>query len=256
MANVEGKATAITVVTPVRHGGRFLLALVFWVGRHVTSTLEKLQQLSFIHYARWAVIRRFPDGGSGERLGHTYLFFESNFNGTWDQYIDAFSEVVPTRMKAIWGSSYGFPGPIPVEPFKAYIRKNEYVANHYWSAYPEGHDDRDHLRPAGRRRRSTTSSSARPASTPTRSRPPTAPCSPTSSATCEARAPQPLGPGLRADRADPDHRRRGQRARRPPRHLRPRGRQPAGAARGDPLRALGDHRGRRLRGRPASAATR
>ena len=95
MANVEGKATAITVLTPVKPGGRFLLALVFWVGRHVTATLEKLQQLSFIHYARWAVIRRFPDGGSGERLGHTYLFFESNFNGTWDQYIDAFSEVVP-----------------------------------------------------------------------------------------------------------------------------------------------------------------
>jgi hypothetical protein len=136
VANVEGKATAITVVTPVRHGGRFWLAIVFWVGRHVTATLEKLQQLSFIHYARWAVIRRFPDGGSGERLGHTYLFFESNFNGTWDQYIDAFSEVVPSRMKGIWGTSYGFPGPIPVEPFKAYIRQNEYVANHYWSAYP------------------------------------------------------------------------------------------------------------------------
>ena len=137
MANVEGKATAITVVTPVRHGGRFLLALVFFIGRHVSSTLEKLQQLSFIHYARWAVIRRFPDGRRGERLGHTYLFFESNFNGTWDQYIDAFSEVVPRRMKGIWGTSYGFPGPIPVEPFKAYIRKNEYVANHYWSAYPK-----------------------------------------------------------------------------------------------------------------------
>ena len=39
-------------------------------------------------------------------------------------------------MAAFWGSSYGFPGPIPVEPFKAYIRKNEFVANHYWSAYP------------------------------------------------------------------------------------------------------------------------
>jgi hypothetical protein len=136
MANVEGKATAITVVTPVRHGGRFWLAVVFWAGRTITASLKKLQLLSFIHYARWAVIRRFPDGGEGERLHHTYLFFESNFNGTWDQYIDAFSEVVPARMKAIWGTSYGFPGPIPVEPFKAYIRKNEFVANHYWSAYP------------------------------------------------------------------------------------------------------------------------
>src|SRR4051794_25965068 len=92
--------------------------------------------LSFIHFARWIVISRFPDGARGEKLHHPYLFFESNFNGTWDQYIDAFSEVVPARMKAIWGSSYGFPGPIPVEPFKAYIRRTEYIANHYWPAYP------------------------------------------------------------------------------------------------------------------------
>jgi hypothetical protein len=136
VANIEGKATAITVITPVKSWGRPVLAIVFWAGRNLTFTLKKLQQLSFIHYARWAVVPRFPDGSGGERLHHTYLLFESNFNGTWDQYIDAFSEVVPARMKAIWGSSYGFPGPIPVEPFKAYIRRNEYIANHYWSAYP------------------------------------------------------------------------------------------------------------------------
>ena len=136
MANVEGRATAITVLTPVKPGGRFLLAIVFWVGRNATWTLKKLQQLSFIHFARWIVIRCFPDGAGGEKLNYTYLFFESNFNGLWDQYIDAFSEVVPDRMKGIWGTSYGFPGPIPVEPFKEYIRKNEYVANHYWSSYP------------------------------------------------------------------------------------------------------------------------
>ncbi len=136
MANVEGKATAITVLTPVRPHGPLVLAVVFWLGRHLTATLAKLHQLSFIHYARWAVIERFPDGGDGERLQRSYLFFESNFNGSWDQYIDAFSEVVSLRMKAIWGTSYGFPGPIPVGPFKGYIRRNEFVANHYWSAYP------------------------------------------------------------------------------------------------------------------------
>ena len=68
MANVEGKATAITVLTPVRRGGPLLLWLVFWAGRNITETLKKLQQLSFIHYARWAVIERFPDQGEGERL--------------------------------------------------------------------------------------------------------------------------------------------------------------------------------------------
>jgi hypothetical protein len=140
VANIEGKATAITVLTPVRRGGPIVLWLVFWAGRNIQSTLQKLEVLSFIHYARWTLIKRFPDGGEGggQRLGHSYLFFESNFNGTWDQYIDAFSEVVALRMKAIWGTSIGFPGPLPVEPFKQYIRRNEFVANHYWSAYP-GH---------------------------------------------------------------------------------------------------------------------
>jgi hypothetical protein len=136
VANIEGKATAITVVTPVRRGGPLLLWLVFWAGRNLQATLQKLEMLSFIHYARWALITRFPSDGDGQRLAHTYLFFESNFNGTWDQYIDAFSEVVPFRMKAIWGTSIGFPGPLPVQPFKQYIRHNEFVANHYWSAYP------------------------------------------------------------------------------------------------------------------------
>ncbi len=140
MANIEGKATAITVLTPIRRGGTILLWIVFWAGRNLTFTLKKLEILSFIHYARWTVIRRFPDGdgGEGRQLDHPYLFFESNFNGTWDQYIDAFSEVVALRMKAIWGTSIGFPGPLPVEAFKQYIRRNEYVADHYWSAYP-GH---------------------------------------------------------------------------------------------------------------------
>ncbi len=136
MANVEGRSTAITVLSPYKPAGRLLLPIVFWVGRNVTATLKKLQMLSFIHYARWVVVKRFPDGGRGERLRYPYLLFESNFNGSWDQYIDAFSEVVPARMKGIWGTSYGFPGPIPVEPFKDYIRANEYVANHYYNAYP------------------------------------------------------------------------------------------------------------------------
>ena len=138
MSNVDGKATAITVMSPVWPGFRYYLSLLFGVARNPLAkpALKKLETLSFIHYARWTVIPAFPDGDRREKLRYTYLFFESNFNGTWDEYIDAFSEVVPVRMWSIWFSSFGFPGPQPVEPFKRYIRKNEYVANHYWSAYP------------------------------------------------------------------------------------------------------------------------
>ena len=96
------------------------------------------------------MIQRFPDGGGGERLHYAYLFFESNFNGTWDQYIDAFSEVVPFRMKAIWGTSYGFPGPIPVEPFKAVHPPQRVRRQPLLVGLSRRDDDRDRL---GRARR-------------------------------------------------------------------------------------------------------
>jgi hypothetical protein len=140
MANVEGRATAITVMTPIKPMRTPLNRLVFWIGAHFKPLMKKLQQLSFIHYARWTIVREIPYNGppqERERLNYDYLFFESNFNGTWDEYIDAFSEVVPARMKAIWGTSFGFPGPTPVGPFKRYIHKNDYPVQHFYSAYPQ-----------------------------------------------------------------------------------------------------------------------
>ena len=103
-------------------------------GRNIRATLKKLTYSSFIHYARWAVIGVSPMGCRREAEPQ-YLLFESNFNGTWDQYIDAFSEVVPFRMKAIWGTSTasrdrtrrGVQGLHPPQ---------RVIANHYCSAYP------------------------------------------------------------------------------------------------------------------------
>jgi hypothetical protein len=40
-------------------------------------------------------------------------------------------------MRLLWGSSYGFPQPLPTAPFKRYIMRHEIEASHYYSAYPE-----------------------------------------------------------------------------------------------------------------------
>lgn len=80
---MKARPPQITVLTPIRREGPLVLWAVFWAGRHIKETLKKLEQLSFIHYARWAVIDRFPDEGDGQALDHEYLLFESNFNGTW-----------------------------------------------------------------------------------------------------------------------------------------------------------------------------
>jgi hypothetical protein len=65
------------------------------------------------------------------------MYFESNFNGGWEEYIDAFSHILTRGMTAFWGSSYGFPKPLPTAPFKSYIQVNETEADHYYSAYPD-----------------------------------------------------------------------------------------------------------------------
>ena len=128
--NVDGQAIAITVFSTVKWWGRAWLPLVFFVARNVPSTRGTLAKLSFIHFARWTLVKK-PD----QRYAH--LFFESNFNGGWEEYIDAFSHILTRGMTYFWGSSYGFPTPLPTAPFKAYIKRNEYEASHFYSAYPE-----------------------------------------------------------------------------------------------------------------------
>ena len=128
--NVDGQAIAITVFSTVRWWGRAWLPAVFLVARYFPKTSGTLGKLSFIHFARWTLVKK-PD------QRYTHLFFESNFNGGWEEYIDAFSHILTRGMTYFWGSSYGFPKPLPTAPFKAYIKRNEYEASHFYSAYPE-----------------------------------------------------------------------------------------------------------------------
>jgi len=137
-----GRTRAMTVFTPVRPwyrppGGTTWVNIVFTFARWKTRTPGSIEELSFIHFARWGLVRRIPDFGQPrEHLRQPLFMFESNYNGTFDQYIDAFSHILTTGMTLFWGTSYGFPKPRPVAPFKRYIHANEYVAQHYYSAYP------------------------------------------------------------------------------------------------------------------------
>lgn len=94
-----------------------------------------LQKLSFIHVAHWVILDRLP--GQRARSRYAYLLFMSNFNGSWREYIDAFSVAIPRRMTLLWGAAYGFPGPTPPLPFVRYIERNQLAPVHYYAAYPE-----------------------------------------------------------------------------------------------------------------------
>lgn len=143
MGNFSGKANSITVITPMRPWLRRLLQFEFrLVSWGFFGTIQKqLVQLSFIHFAHWSIIRRgdFPclsGSQKRDRTKYDYLLFCSNFNGGWDQYIDAFSGVLPLGLNNIWNLSVKYPGAVPESPFLRYIRFNQSSSDYFYNATP------------------------------------------------------------------------------------------------------------------------
>jgi hypothetical protein len=139
MSNVAGKAYAMNVLTPMQPARTWVNVLLFHAARALPKRLGGLLGLSIIHFARWVVIRndQWPDFGQGrEQLANDYMLFCSNFNGTWDQYIDAFADGIPSGLDSFWWASTKYPKSIPVSPFKAYIRANQVDTDYYYNATP------------------------------------------------------------------------------------------------------------------------
>ncbi len=139
MSNLAGKAYAMNVITPSRRRWTWLNRLVFMISRGKPGTLSGLLGLSLIQFARWVIVKPsdWPDLGQGpEDLQHDYMIFCSNFNGTWDQYIDAFSDGIPNGLNLFWITAEKYPGSIPVVPFKNYITWNQLQTDYYYNATP------------------------------------------------------------------------------------------------------------------------
>ena len=141
MSNINGKVYALNVITPMKPWKTGILRAAFCVLDHVKFLQNDLINLSFIEFARWVIVPRtaFPCLGKGqlqEDLKYDYLLFFSNFNGTWNQYIDAFSAVLSRGLNLIWRWSEKFPGSVPVTLFKEYIARVQFDTDYYYSAYP------------------------------------------------------------------------------------------------------------------------
>jgi hypothetical protein len=139
MPNTAGKAYAMNVITPMPPAVTWLQRLIFMVARAFPGTLQGLLGLKLIHFARWVIIRRadWPDLGQGKQsLQHDYMLFFSNFNGTWDQYIDAFSDGIPDGLDLFWYASIKYPHSIPISAFKDYITNNQIDTDYYYNATP------------------------------------------------------------------------------------------------------------------------
>jgi|SRR5580692_12327561 hypothetical protein len=141
MSNINGKLYAMNAITPMRPWKTLIVRVLLFVLGAWKSSQKPLVDLSFIEFARWVVIprHRFPFMGRGQQkedLTYDYLLFFSNFNGTWNQYIDAFADVLSDRLNLVWRWSEKFPGSVPVTPFKQYIASVQFDTDYYYVAYP------------------------------------------------------------------------------------------------------------------------
>ncbi len=141
MSNIAGKAYAMNVITPIRWYMVWINRLIFKIALSRPSTLKGLITLSLIHYARWVIIPRnaFPrldENQPKEDLNYAYMLFFSNFNGSWDQYVDSFTFAIPAGLDLFWKWNVRYPKSVPLTPFHDYIRHNQIDTAHYYNAYP------------------------------------------------------------------------------------------------------------------------
>jgi hypothetical protein len=143
MSNIAGKAYAMNLLTPIRGLTAWVNKAIFWFvdTRLFASKLLGLQTLSMIHYARWVIVRaedfpRLSADQKKENLSYAYMLFLSNFNGTWEQYVDSFSAAIPSGLNLLWFANVGWPKSVPEQPFHRYVLRNQITTDHYYNAYP------------------------------------------------------------------------------------------------------------------------
>jgi hypothetical protein len=134
---------AVTAVSSFRWPGRgpWLRALFWFSPRFAPCLAAPLVKLAFIHAGRWSVVTKLPARdrpGRWERVQpRGFLVFETNFDGAWRPYIEAFARVMPTQWIGIWIGTRDFPGPVPASGLLAHIDKVDVAPAYYYTAHGE-----------------------------------------------------------------------------------------------------------------------
>jgi hypothetical protein len=134
LAGADHMGSAVTI-KPGKFRGfliRFAMTALTLALRH-WATDGYLQSMRTIHFAHWAIV----DGG--RRL----LFF-SNFDGSWESYLDDFIEKAHAGLTLAWGNCVGFPPPryllldgaMQGRKFKNWARSSMTPSTFWYAAYP------------------------------------------------------------------------------------------------------------------------
>jgi hypothetical protein len=124
----QNQLTLVTVVEP-GHAQRVraVTAAIDSFAKRL-STPGSLIGVSTIHFVKWLVI------DEGQRL-----MMVSDYDGSWESYIDEFAEMILSGLDALWGTAHGYPpdGARDLPAFKWFLRNHQVPSEVFFSAYPD-----------------------------------------------------------------------------------------------------------------------
>lgn len=131
---VQNHLASVTLVKPGWFR-RTTLRVVLWLVNLLARTANKgeLSGIPSIHFAHWSMI------DNGRRL-----LFLSNFDGSWNSYLDDFIDKATYGLTAVWTNTVGFPptrfliygGAQNEADFKSFSRDSQSPTLVWYSAYP------------------------------------------------------------------------------------------------------------------------
>ncbi len=134
---VQNHLASLTDVKPSAGRVTLLRAVLFVINlaARVKYTKGELGGIPSIHFAHWSLI----DGGRR-------LLFVSNYDGSWESYLDDFIEKAASGLSAVWSNAVDFPacrwlglrsgGARHGLPFKRMARRSQTPTMVHFSAYP------------------------------------------------------------------------------------------------------------------------
>jgi hypothetical protein len=132
---VQNHMCHITIVKPGAFR-RVTLRGVLWLVNLIARTSDKgeLSGIPSIHFAHWAIIDK------GRRL-----LFVSNFDGSWENYLDDFIDKASSGLTGIWSNTVDYPktrflvldGSRDGSRFKEWARDKQVYTNVWYSAYKQ-----------------------------------------------------------------------------------------------------------------------
>jgi hypothetical protein len=130
---VQNHLANISYVKPGVFRGMTMRAILFLTNLVArVSTKGKLSGLTSLHFAHWALI------DEGRRL-----LFLTNYDGSWENYLDDFIDKASIGLTGIWSNTINFPrtrflvlgGAQDERRFKTISRRNQVYSNVWYSAY-------------------------------------------------------------------------------------------------------------------------